>query len=313
LRELPSTSYSRTITQEILIINKSLLVRTQTLLPALRIHSWGGLGSQLFALNAYFRIKAKFPSRRLIIIHHTGGITERKYELNFPQILVLEKRDYKEAKMESSHLIKSSSSFRKVVGRVLGNRLFAMGFINRLNTELELSQLKFWTMHIRGHYTRLDIPRKNLELIDQLLSNLAFKFKDQIGGGEGLYLHLRLGDLLTKKEESLVTPSELRKAIDRNRKGRKIYVFSDSSKDEVFSFVGELQDSLYVPATHPSVVIYLCVKSPLFIGTNSKISFWIAAIRENRNSRNKSIVPENILNWLSQVITNFSHLSITEL
>ena len=49
----------------------------------LRIHSWGGLGSQLFALSLIFDLVRKFPKKRIELIHHTAGVTRRLFEVDF--------------------------------------------------------------------------------------------------------------------------------------------------------------------------------------------------------------------------------------
>ena len=49
----------------------------------LKIHCWGGLGSQLLALNYYLRITEKFPNKRVVLVLHTGGITARNSEIDF--------------------------------------------------------------------------------------------------------------------------------------------------------------------------------------------------------------------------------------
>ena len=47
----------------------------------LKIHSWGGLGSQLHALSIAHDLKQNFPTRKLILIHHTSGVSRRFFEL----------------------------------------------------------------------------------------------------------------------------------------------------------------------------------------------------------------------------------------
>ena len=53
----------------------------QRFLPPLRIHSWGGLGSQLFAIALAEELKVIFPKRSFKIVLHTGGVTRRLPEI----------------------------------------------------------------------------------------------------------------------------------------------------------------------------------------------------------------------------------------
>ncbi len=49
----------------------------------LRVHCWGGLGSQLFALAHAYELHKKFPNRKILLLMHTSGVSERFSELDF--------------------------------------------------------------------------------------------------------------------------------------------------------------------------------------------------------------------------------------
>ena len=49
----------------------------------LRVHCWGGLGSQLFALAHAYELRKKFPKRKIMLFLHTSGVSERFSELDF--------------------------------------------------------------------------------------------------------------------------------------------------------------------------------------------------------------------------------------
>ena len=59
----------------------NLSVETEGFKLNLKVHSWGGLGSQLFALSLIYDLKKKHPRIKVSLIHHTSGISERKFEL----------------------------------------------------------------------------------------------------------------------------------------------------------------------------------------------------------------------------------------
>ena len=49
----------------------------------LRVHCWGGLGSQLYALAVAYDLQRKYPKRKIKLLLHTGGVTKRVSELDF--------------------------------------------------------------------------------------------------------------------------------------------------------------------------------------------------------------------------------------
>ena len=54
---------------------------TLKILPRVRVHSWGGFGSQLFAMIIAERLIAKKGLRQIMIVFHTSGVTERELEI----------------------------------------------------------------------------------------------------------------------------------------------------------------------------------------------------------------------------------------
>jgi hypothetical protein len=48
----------------------------------LRVHSWGGLGSQLFVLAFIYDLRKKFPKKKILLVHHTSGVSRRLFELD---------------------------------------------------------------------------------------------------------------------------------------------------------------------------------------------------------------------------------------
>ena len=51
------------------------------LVPSIKVHCWGGFGSQLFALALCNELKTKFPTRKLILILHSSGVSKRVPEI----------------------------------------------------------------------------------------------------------------------------------------------------------------------------------------------------------------------------------------
>ena len=83
----------------------------------LKIHCWGGLGSQLLALNYYLRVQELYPRKRINLVLHTGGITARNSEIDFlsNKINLLKVDDYRAGSNDKqSHTTDSNSVFNFV-------------------------------------------------------------------------------------------------------------------------------------------------------------------------------------------------------
>ena len=59
-----------------------------SMLPAIKIHIWGGLGSQLYALALKIDLQKKFKTRKVVLVFHNSGVTRRDAELGsaFPHL-----------------------------------------------------------------------------------------------------------------------------------------------------------------------------------------------------------------------------------
>ena len=66
-------------------------------LPALRVNSWGGFGSQLFTAYVVLKLQKQFPNRRIKVLSHTSGVTRRISEFDFETLVVkmIQVEDYK--------------------------------------------------------------------------------------------------------------------------------------------------------------------------------------------------------------------------
>ena len=52
-------------------------------MPSIKIHCWGGIGSQLFTLALALDLNKRYPKRPIKFIFHTGGVTRRSLEIDF--------------------------------------------------------------------------------------------------------------------------------------------------------------------------------------------------------------------------------------
>ena len=266
----------------------------QRFLPPLKIHTWGGLGSQLFAVAICADLRRRFPRRSIQIVLHTGGVTRRVPEVVelFSDFRYIYQEDFKSPANSSEPNPKSTNAD---VRSHVKNILLSIGFISYCNDDFSTDKLRPWVLSLRGHYSYRNIsPDFLAELKNSILSK---EFSTPIANEGSCCIHYRLGDLLTLSEKnpigSLSVLSEF-KNIQKLYEFSKLVVFSDSPVEAKQRFSTAGTQSLDVPNSSTTQVIAHSVHANYFIGTSSKISFWIAAIRAVVDQRGSSLPKINV-------------------
>jgi len=270
--------------------------------PKIRIHTWGGLGSQLYAVALAIEIKRIFPHRNIKFICHTSGVTQREPEIQFFSKTIHTKNDFNDGFLNSS-VVKRNN--RQIVKNLLIKILNSTGIMQRCNNNKEFSKLKPWIVIIRGHYTGVDISSHTaLEILkkidDVFVRNKQFD-------SDSLSLHYRLGDLISLKEKNPINSKLLSEIIlkaNKTYKSNKVYIYSDSIKvaqSELSKFFIEAE--IILRQVSALETVHECVKSSIFIGTNSKISIWIAILRAASPNTKKSYLPTDLKHMI-----NHNHL-----
>jgi hypothetical protein len=140
----------------------------------MKIHCWGGLGSQLFALAIAHDLRSQHPNRRISLVLHTSGVTLRKSELD--------------AVADSSYFISQVNDFQPIsvnkhgskrfsvisLKFLIKNFLIATKFICTGNTDLDFKKIRPWTISLRGHYFNRKISPS---FFDYLLLSLDLEEK----------------------------------------------------------------------------------------------------------------------------------------
>lgn len=254
--------------------------------PPLRIHVWGGLGSQLFAVAATLEISKRFPNRKLILVLHSSGVTKRSpeiYEL-FPQYKYLEVDDF--TTRETHGLQVRYCSLRSMYRALLRNAAIFTGFLAEENNGCNRKVHK-WTLSVRGHYFHRRVDNEFLALLGNRLEQVTginieeFKHKT--------VLHYRLGDLLELKNKSNIDPSRVVKVLSEMDNEPEITVFSDSPAKAISLLKATSLRTNIVTENFSSVnTIWAATHAKTFVGTSSKISYWICLLRlfHDRQSRN---------------------------
>ena len=118
----------------------------------LRIHCWGGLGSQLYALATAYDLQKKYPKRKIKLLLHTGGVTKRVCELDFIDSIdfeIIQIRDFQILDKVYKNRVKLDKiSVKKLLIKIL----YFFGFIVSVNSKADFDSVRPWTVSTRGHY-----------------------------------------------------------------------------------------------------------------------------------------------------------------
>ena len=108
------------------------------LIPPIKIHCWGGLGSQLYALALAIDLKHRFYSRKIEFVQHTSGVTKRNLEIDTSRFSSIVFKTIDDFSNNSTSLI-AKTSFRKILSTILKNCLVFLGFLSSANNNLEFN------------------------------------------------------------------------------------------------------------------------------------------------------------------------------
>jgi hypothetical protein len=266
---------------------------------AIEVHCWGGLGSQLFALALIHDLELRFPSRDSILILHSSGVTKRA-----PEIASLPfARDFRVVDDFSSSSKSRGLSVQKNSIRLLLKRIANyFGLVASANTDLEYRKIRPWVKQIRGHYSHRTIPTEFLIRLNSFLDN---QLDDASSDPNGITVHYRLGDLLSLDDKAPVNVDRLATEIIRVQKSYpgKISLFSDSPQT-ASALLLKCGINCDITKSHlESIdVINLGRISRYFVGTSSKISYWIICLRQLGGSQMTASMPASDLPNLSPLI-----------
>jgi hypothetical protein len=269
----------------------------------LKIHCWGGLGSQLLALNYYFYLNKVYPKRKILLILHNSGITVRESEIDFleEKIDIRKINDFfDKSNLSTETTMGKKFRPRKILFKCTKFILDCLGII--IYSEKKIRKIKTWTISIRCTYALNPITKEDL-------TNLATILEiPQIGNELNLIgVHFRAGDLLSLKSQSLINGEVIENLVNKiNRASTNlnmVRIYSDSTSEEL-NFLFNFDQDLCVKNLKTLDTLIELLKYKTFIGTNSKISFWVLLFKWGLNISGTSYVPESIaVNFFK--VTNF--------
>ncbi len=277
---------------------------TLRLLPIIRVHCWGGLGSQLFAWAFFEELILRFPKRRIKIYLHTGGVTNRASEIDFlfeeDEISNIE--DFLNPISDTSlskAKLHTSISLNILKASIIKLLLF-LGILSYAEDSEIAKKIKPWVISIRGHYsyfkiTKETIRRMHLRALQHSLDffPLNLEYENFLG------LHYRLGDLLILDTKShiefpiifheVIEKYDLAKTVD------SLVIFSDSPTMVTREIRDvELNLPIIIPSKNTWDTIQDLTKATYFVGTNSKISLWIVILRYFHEANSWNFLPEGL-------------------
>ena len=245
---------------------------------------------------------------------HTSGVTERQLEIE--PLLSKMSLDYdnKFDFVGHKHIEEISSIKKRLIKRLSNSIIYflqALSIVVRSNHQTEV---KRWTMQIRGHYAYRKISKKTMEIIAEALGLDANISISDLSSSR-ITVHYRLGDLLSLSEKSEIEFDRLFSAIQaelkRNHLITQLLILTDSleaCRARFKSMSLELEglgiDTSIVSESSVNTIMS-GVNAKCFIGTNSKISFWIVYFRSMLipfAEENTSYIPIENINSINDVI-----------
>lgn len=266
-------------------------------MPPLKIHVWGGLGSQLFAIALAADLRLKYPKRKIKIVLHTGGVTYRVPEVVelFPEWDYEYVSDF-EVSLHGPLKIQINrfSSIRHRLADLTKKFAIATRVLANCNDDFQYSQIRFWTLACRGHYSHRLIAGS---FYDMLANALQVPGDNDLNGFiHSIGIHYRLGDLLTLEQKSPVPIESILSECERVMKARdlnSLVIFSDSPEIARRAFNVLRYSNITISNFNTLGVISSAIFSNYFLGTSSKVSFWVAAIRSKKLMLESSLPASN--------------------
>ena len=270
--------------------------------PPLKVHVWGGLGSQLFAVALVFTLINRFPRREVSIFLHNSGVTRRSPEVVslFPEFNYYEVDDFLGRASHDSGIQRKSPRHRIVkLARFLA---LSTGLLAEEN-DGKTRRTYPWTLSIRGHYSHRTISHKFIQILASRLEedcdpNIRPLKYDAVA-------HFRLGDLLELTNKKPINSERISEVLRGLKDQKVITVLSDSPEKALLLLKENSQEkSLQTLDLKTPETLLVASRSDFFVGTSSKISYWVTLMRLD-NSRGKSTyMPIEDADTLKLISTN---------
>ena len=236
----------------------------------LRIHCWGGLGSQLFAWAFAEELLNSGFARKISLVLHSSGVTQRNSEITHLsgriQIKIL--RDFSTSTRPTDS-VGSNSSSPRFRGKLIS-------FLSRLQIIIfsdDFQSIKPWTIQLRSHYSHRPLSSETLQIVKTTLKRFSTVDGSNKSESAKTAIHYRLGDLLTLENKTFVSADRVVSALEKVRGlevggFKNVDVFSDSPEVAVDKLSEQNSTFQYNYVDCPSWdVLVNLLKYPYFIFT----------------------------------------------
>ena len=271
----------------------------------LRIHCWGGLGSQLFAWAFAEELLNSGFARKITLVLHSSGVTQRNSEITHLsgriQIKILRDFSTSTRPTDSVGSNRSSPRFR---GKLIS-------FLSRFQIIIfsdDFQSIKPWTVQLRSHYSHRPLSNETLQIVKTTLKSFSTVDGSNKSESAKTAIHYRLGDLLTLENKTFVSADRVVSALEKIRGlevggFKNVDVFSDSPEVAVEKLSKQNSSFHYNYVDCPSWdVLVNLLKYPYFIATNSKIGIWVALLRQLEESTRVTLVPRELQPSVSLIL-----------
>jgi hypothetical protein len=248
------------------------------------IHCWGGLGSQFYAIALALELKTRFPKFELIF--HNSGVTKRELEARefvskyFPIQTV---DDFVNIGVSDTSLVKSGIEIRSLVKKFV----LVIGVISESNNDSQFNHIHPWVKHFRGHYSsRLISPK----VIQQMTRDFLNEY-DHLNQNHSVVCHYRLDDIVNMVGKTVVSSERITSALSEIPVTSKIAFYSDSLEQVRERLSGKINQEYELHDSNTEGLIVNAVASDVFVGTVSKVSFWIIFFRLAMEKDSVNLMP----------------------
>jgi hypothetical protein len=273
----------------------------------IRVHCWGGLGSQLYAWALFEDLKFKFQHRRIVLVLHDNGVTRRKSEIS-KFFTIAETRqilDFVEPRIVKNNTINylplKFNWSKRFIKKFVKMLLKKTGLVSYCDTNDDFKKIKPWVLSVRGNYYQRIISDNALMQIHSKFQANGFLINGQ---SKESCIHYRLGDLLTLTEKQPNEPSRVFQALKilySHTQIETLHIFSDSPELALENL------SRYIDAsqikTHSEEILEVfsrLIEAENFIGTSSKISEWVLIFRLHLHMNGLTIVTKEIMDHVNK-------------
>lgn len=247
-----------------------------------------------------------FPYRRTRIIFHSGGITQRQREIPDSWLVNFDFTEVNDYDHSASNDLSPPSRGNKTILRLVRGPIKRLGFLADLNHEVDFERLKITLLEVRGHYSGIALTVSEVHHIRDLIFEHFFEQPSS----SCMSIHYRLGDLMEIGSKTYIHPTRLALAISIFDNVDEIMIYSDSTKAPPIYQLGSRLDgyTLNLVSIGPIETIANCFQCQIFVGTNSKISLWVALLRLLTGHSGYTLLPLELRTTLARLM----HRNINE-